>query len=85
MVPVYQREQLTMPSLLSTFRHGLPYLDAFSAAVSSAGVNVAVDIDSLLPSDHRQRYDRIQLLKQEMSSPAILATYAPGIAFIGSG
>ena len=53
-------------------------LDAFSAAVSSAGFNVAVDIDSLLPSDRRQRYDRIQLLKQGMSSPAILATYAPG-------
>ena len=53
-------------------------MDAFSAAVSSAGVNVAVDIDSLLPSDHRQRYDRIQLLKQGISSPAILATYVPG-------
>ena len=56
----------------------LTELDAFSAAVSSAGVNVAVDIDSLLPSDRRQRYDRIQLLKQGMSSPAVLATYAPG-------
>ena len=53
-------------------------LNAFSAAVSSAGVNVAVDIDSLLPIDRRQRYDRIQLLKQGMSSPAVLATYAPG-------
>ena len=53
-------------------------LDAFSAAVGSAGVNVAVDIDSLLPSDRRQRYEHIQLLKQGMSSPAILATYAPG-------
>ena len=53
-------------------------LDAFSAAVSNAGVNVAIDIDTLLPSDRRQRYDHIQLLKQGMSHPTILATYAPG-------
>lgn len=38
-----------------------------------SGVNVAVDIDSLLPSDRRQQYDHIQLLKQGMSSPTILA------------
>ena len=52
-------------------------LDAFSAAVSNAGVNVAIDIDTLLPSDRHQRYDHIQLLKQGMSYPTILATYAP--------
>ena len=45
-------------------------LDAFSAAVGSAGVNVAVDIDSLLPSDRRQQYDRIQL--QDAGLPAEL-------------
>ena len=60
-------------------RHTVPTkLDAISAAVSSAGVNVAVDIDTPLPCDRRDWYDRIQLFKQGMSSPAILATYDPG-------
>jgi len=44
--------------------------DAFSATVGSAGVNVAVDIDSLLSSDHHQQYDRIQL--QDAGLPAEL-------------
>ena len=39
---------------------------------------MAVDIDTLLPSDRRRHYDHIHLLKQGMSSPTILATYAPG-------
>ena len=60
-------------------RHTVPTeLDAISAAVSSASVNVAVDIDTLLPCDRHERYDCIQLLKQGMPSPAILATYDPG-------
>ena len=29
-------------------------LDAFSAAVSNAGINVAIDIDTLLSSNRRQ-------------------------------
>ena len=45
---------------------------------NNAGVNVAVDIETLLPCDRRERYDRIQLLKQGKSSPAILATYDQG-------
>jgi len=56
----YISSRLTVPNELA----------AFSAAVCSAGVNVAVDIDSLLPSDRHQRYDCFQL---GMSSPAILA------------
>ena len=64
--------------LLNTWLAVPTELDAFSAAVSNAGINVAIDIDTLLPSDRRQRYDHIQLLKQGMSSPTILATYAPG-------
>ena len=54
MLLAYQHEQLAMPLLSSTFLSQLTVpteLDAFSAAVGSAGVNVAVDIDSLLPND----------------------------------
>ena len=60
-------------------RHAVPTeVDSICAAVSSVGVNVPVDINSLLPGDRCQRYDCIQILKQGMTFPAILATYAPG-------
>ena len=53
MLQVYQHERLAMPEYISS-QHTVPAeLDAFSTAVSNGGVNVAVDIDTLLPSDHR--------------------------------
>ena len=38
---------------------------AFDEAVQAAGMNVAVDIDHLLPRDRRKRYDVIQDMKKE--------------------
>ena len=60
-------------------RHAVPTeVGSICAAVSSAGVNVPYDINSLLPGDRRRRYDCIQIVKQGMTFPAILATYSPG-------
>ena len=55
LVAEYISSRLTVPT----------ELDAFSAAVSNAGVNVAIDIDTLLPSDRRQRYDYFSFLSKE--------------------
>ena len=60
-------------------RHAVPTeVGSICAAVSSAGANVPYDINSLPPGDRRRRYDCIQIAKQGMTFPAILATYSPG-------
>ena len=47
-------------------------------AVKAVDMNVAVDIDNLLPRDRRKRYNFIQDVKKGLSSPTILVTYAAG-------
>ena len=62
-----------------TPRHSLlPDIAAFQEKLEGSGANVTIEIDELLPTDHRKRYDVIQQLKDGLLSPAILATYSPG-------
>ena len=50
----------------------------FQEKLERSGTNVAIEIDELLPSDHRKRYDFIQRLKNGLLLPAIFATYSAG-------
>ena len=62
-----------------TPRHSLSSdIVVFQEKLERSGTNVAIEIDELLPSDRRKRYDLIQRLKNGLLSPAILATYSPG-------
>ena len=54
------------------------YLSEISAAVCSAGVNVPVELDRLIPRDRHCRYDYVQVLKCGLSPPVVLVTYSPG-------
>ena len=62
-----------------TPRRSLPSdIAAFQEKLERSGSNVAIEINELLPSDRRKRYNLIQCLKNGLLSPAILATYSPG-------